>query len=89
MAWTVKYLTKADKALRKMDRQTSKRILDHMDEIATLDNPRTRGKALEGTLAGLWRYRAGDYRVICSIEDGDLIIIAVSIDHRSKVYKRH
>lgn len=89
MAWMVKYLPKADKSLRKMDKQTSKLILDRMDEIAALNDPRSRGKALEGTLTGFWRYRINDYRVICSIEDSELVILAVSVDHRSKVYKRH
>ncbi|MEY8249867.1 type II toxin-antitoxin system RelE/ParE family toxin [Leptogranulimonas caecicola] len=72
-----------------MDKQTSKLILDRMDEIAALNDPRSRGKALEGTLTGFWRYRINGYRVICSIEDSELVILAVSVDHRSKVYKRH
>ncbi len=46
VAWMVKYLPKADKSLRKMDKQTSKLILDRMDEIAALNDPRSRGKAL-------------------------------------------
>ncbi|MDY3740898.1 MAG: type II toxin-antitoxin system RelE/ParE family toxin [Selenomonadaceae bacterium] len=50
-------------------------------------DPRQHGKALTANLSGLWRYRIEDYRVIVKIVDDELIIVAVSIDHRKQIYK--
>src|SRR3546814_3405303 len=59
--------------LRKLDKQAARRILDFMDErVAGRDDPRSTGKALTGPLGGLWRYRVGDFRVICDIQDGEI-----------------
>ena len=62
--------------------------MGELEEIANLDDPRSRGKALTGNLAGLWRYRVGDYRVVCDIEDGVLVILVVDVAHRREVYRR-
>lgn len=75
--------------MKKLDRETARRIIAKLREISQLEDPRSTGKALVGNLAGLWRYRVGDYRIICDIEDGVLVILVVDIAHRSKVYKRH
>ena len=71
MAWTIDYTETARKTLRKLDKQTARRILDYMDErIAPADDPRASGKALTGPVLGAyWRYRVGDYRIICDIQD--------------------
>ena len=58
-----------------------------MNEIASLDNPRSRGKALTSNLSGLWRYRVGDYRILCRIHDDKLVITVIEIGHRSTVYQ--
>lgn len=88
MAWRIDFTRNADKAMRKLDRPTAGRVLDELEEIAKLDDPRSRGKALTGNLAGLWRYRVGDYRVVCDIEDGVLVILVVDVAHRREVYRR-
>ena len=88
MAWTIKFSKTADKALRKLDRSVSAKILDELESISQLDDPRTRGKALQYNLSGLWRYRVGDYRIVCDIEDGVLVILVVDVARRSKVYQR-
>jgi mRNA interferase RelE/StbE len=88
VAWTIKFSKTADKALRKLDRSVSAKILDELESISKLDDPRTRGKALQYNLSGLWRYRVGDYRIVCDIEDGVLVILVVDVAHRSKVYQR-
>ena len=75
--------------MKKLDRQTARRIIAKLREISQLEDPRSTGKALVGNLAGLWRYQVGDYRIICDIEDGVLVILVVDIAHRSTVYKRH
>ncbi len=88
MAWTIDYADTAMQQLRKLDRQTARRIVDFMDErIATLENPRATGKALTGPLGGLWRYRIGDCRVICDLQDGALRVLALQVGHRREVYR--
>ncbi|WP_156422988.1 type II toxin-antitoxin system RelE family toxin [Amygdalobacter nucleatus] len=57
-----------------------------MKEIAKYDDPKLQGKALTGNLAGLWRYRVGDYRLICLIENHTLLILVLDIGHRRDVY---
>lgn len=74
--------------MRKMDKQAARRIRDELAEVAELEDPRSRGKALVGNLAGLWRYRVGDYRIVCDIEDDVLVVLVVDIAHRREVYRR-
>ena len=73
------------KQLKKLDAAISKRVLDYLEQIELLDNPRSRGKALTSNLSGLWRYRVGDYRILCRICDD--IITVIEIAHRSTVYR--
>ena len=74
--------------LCKLDRQVARRIVDFMDErITPLDDPRSAGKALTGPLGGFWRYRVGDCRVICDIQDGALRVLVVLIGNRKDVYR--
>nr|WP_281492426.1 type II toxin-antitoxin system RelE/ParE family toxin [Wohlfahrtiimonas chitiniclastica] len=71
-----------------MDKQNARRIVDTLEQrIAVLDDPRVSGKALKGNLGDLWHYRIGDYRVLCDIQDGELIILAALIGgHRKDIY---
>ena len=88
MAWTIDYADTARSQLRKLDKQTARRILDYMDErIADLGSPRSAGKALTGPLGGLWRYRVGDCRVICEIQDNALRVLVGQVDNRREVYR--
>ncbi|MFI4940305.1 MAG: type II toxin-antitoxin system RelE/ParE family toxin [Burkholderiales bacterium] len=88
MAWTIDYTDTAKAQLRKLDKQTARRIVDYMDErIASSENPRNAGRALTGPLGGLWRYRAGDCRVICDIQDGALRVLVVQVGNRREVYR--
>lgn len=82
----VVYLNKARKQLAKLDNSVKRRILDYMDEVAKLENPRERGKMLVGNLIGFWRYRVGDYRLLCRIIDEELVIAVVEVGHRKEVY---
>lgn len=87
MAWNVEFLDTAKRQLRKIDKTWQAAILDYLeDEIAPLQDPRSRGKALAGDKRGLWRYRVGDYRILCEIRDTELVITAVAIGHRREVY---
>lgn len=87
MVWTINYSDRALKSLRKMDKQTARRIVDFMDlRIAIAADPRQSGKPLKGELGEFWRYRVGDYRILCEIRDDELVILAATIGHRREVY---
>jgi len=87
LAWTLEIADAARKQFRKIDRNQADRITRGLMDIAALDSPRLRGKPLNGNLAGLWRYRFGDYRVITQIEDGRMVIVALEGGHRRDVYR--
>lgn len=87
MVWSVEYNPEARSQLRRLDRQTSRRIAAYMDQVGALANPRHRGEALTGQWAGHWRYRIGDYRVICRIQDDVLRILVVRVGRRDQVYR--
>jgi len=87
LAWTIDYSDRAYKSLQKMDKQSAKRIVDILENrIALQDDPRVSGKPLKGDLGDFWRYRIGDYRVLCEIKDDKLVILAALIGHRKDVY---
>lgn len=87
MVWSVEFTTTAEKQLKKIDRKWQRIILDYLeDEIAGMGNPRSRGKGLAGDMKGVWRYRVGDYRILCRILDAELVILVVTIGHRKDVY---
>lgn len=75
------------KALRKLDRQVQRRILAKLIALTDLEDPTVPCKPLTGPLTGLWRLRAGDWRVILDIRRGELVIVALDVDHRSKIYE--
>ena len=88
MAWTIDYADTAKVQLRRLDRQTARRIVDFMDErIAPLADPRSSGKALTGPLGRLWRYRICECRVICDIQDGALRVLVVQLGNRREIYR--
>ena len=75
------------KEFRKLDKYTQKIIRAWMDKnLVDCENPRQHGKGLTANRSGQWRYRIGDYRLICQIEDEKMIILALSIGHRKEVY---
>lgn len=82
----VEFSEAARKRLKKLDNSIRKRIIDYMADVAALDNPRSRGKRLVGNLLGFWRYRVGDYRILCRIKDDELVIAVVKVAHRREVY---
>lgn len=87
MAWRIEIDKGVQRSMKKLDRNVAKRIIAKLREISQLEDPRSTGKALAGNLAGLWRYRVGDYRIVCDIEDEVLLILVIDVAHRSKVYK--
>ena len=89
MAWWIEFLPQAEKDLAKLDRQVVERILRFLhDRLHGTVDPRSIGEALRGERLGkYWKYRVGDYRVICSIQDDRVVITVVTIGHRSGVYR--
>lgn len=84
--WSVEFDDAAAKEIRKLDRQAQQEILRYLRErIATEEDPRRFGKPLARELAGLWRYRVRDYRVICNIEDDKLVVLVVRVAHSKDV----
>ena len=78
-----------DHELGKLDPPQSKRILKFRHErLAPLENPRSIGQALRGSELGeFWKYRVGDYRLICKIEDDRLLILVLRVGHRKEIYR--
>ena len=89
MAWTIDYDKAVRKQVEKLDAANRKRIRGFLhDRLAGLDDPRQLGSALQGSELGhYWRYRVGDYRIICDIQDQRLIVLVVEIGHRSAIYR--
>lgn len=85
--WRIVPSTVFTRQMRKLDPPTAKRINDYLEGVVASGEPRSRGKRLEGDLGEYWRYRIGDYRVICEIQDRDLVVLALRIGHRSEVYR--
>ncbi len=89
MAWNVELSAEVDRALCKLDVQHTKRILRFLHErVAKLDDPRSIGKALRGSRLGeFWKYRVGDYRLMCKIEDRRLVVLVLRVGHRKEIYR--
>ena len=89
MAYNVELSESADRELGKLDAQQAKRILKFLQErVARLDNPRSIGKALHGSRLGeFWKYRVGDYRLICKIEDDRFVVLVLRAGHRKEIYR--
>ena len=89
MAWKVEFERAALKELEQLDKPVQKRILKFLHErVGNLDDPRKIGARLQGTLSEFWKYRVGDYRLICSLENDRLVVLVLRIGHRREVYKR-
>lgn len=85
--WKLEFSKSAEKSVFRLDKTTQEHIAKYLSKVIVSNNPRAFGKALTGNKKSLWRYRVGDYRVICQIHDNELIIIAIKIDHRKTVYE--
>lgn len=88
MSYKVETTTRFDREFKKLDRYTQRMIKAWIEKnlVGCID-PRIHGKGLTANRTGQWRYRIGDYRIICLIEDDKLVILALTIGHRSDIYK--
>ena len=89
MAWRVEFDPDAVKDLKKLDKQIQVRILDFLrGRLARLDNPRELGEALAGSkLGNYWKYRVGDWRIICDLQDERIVVRVLRVGNRREVYR--
>jgi mRNA interferase RelE/StbE len=86
--WRIEITRTAEKQIQKLSRGAQESIIQFLRaRVRTADNPRQLGKPLHGDKGGLWRYRVGDYRLICDIRDERITILVVRVGHRKDVYR--
>ena len=87
--WKIDFSQESRKLFKKLDKPIKKRIVDYLEhKVASLDNPKDLGKPLDGNFKGFWCYRvAGDYRVMCDIQNDKLVVLVVLLGHRKNIYE--
>jgi mRNA interferase RelE/StbE len=87
--WKIEFDPSAQREFGRLDKTVARRIFKFLYErVARLDNPRKIGERLQGTLSEFWKYRVGDYRLICSLENERLVVLVLRIGRRREVYRR-
>lgn len=86
LAWRVEVTRAAEKQLASLGTTEARRIVSFL-RTRVSGNPRAEGKALSGPLGDLWRYRVGDYRIVCELRDDVLTVLMIRIAHRREVYR--
>jgi len=85
--WKIEWDSQALKDAKKLDRNARKKIVEYLEKrVLASQNPYQFGKPLKGNKAGIWRYRVGDYRILCQIEDQVLVILVIAVGHRKDIY---
>ena len=88
MAWKIEISRTAEKQNTKLQREPQQSILRFLRErVSPAENPRQWGKPLHGEKRGLWRYRVGNYRLICDIQDERITVLVLLVGHRKDVYR--
>jgi mRNA interferase RelE/StbE len=86
--WRIEVTRTAEKQITKLDRPAQKSIQRFLRErLVAAEDPRRWGKPLHGEKSGLWRYRVGDYRLICDIQDEKITVLILEVGHRKNVYR--
>jgi mRNA interferase RelE/StbE len=87
--WTIEFDPAAQRELDRLDKAVASRISKFLYErVAKLDDPRKIGERLHGPLSQFWKYRVGDYRLICSLENERLVVLVLRVGHRREIYSR-
>jgi mRNA interferase RelE/StbE len=88
LVWTVEITRTAEKQIKKLDAPAQESIVRFLrDRLKSVENPRQWGKPLRGDKKGLWRYRVGDYRLICDIQDERITVLVLEVAHRKDIYR--
>ena len=85
MRWTVELTNRARKELGRLDRREQRRVIDFLETVQ--EEPRAQGRRLRGDLAQLWRYRVGAVRILCELQDQELLVLVVSVKRRDQAYR--
>ncbi len=86
--YKVEFSIEAANYIKKMDNSTRTTLLKWINKnLINCEDPRIHGKSLTGNKKGIWRYRVGNYRVLCDIQDEILTILVLEVGHRNKIYK--
>lgn len=89
MEYKVAFSNEAKKQLKKLDKHIAALIIGWIEKnLEGCTNPRQHGKSLVGNKSGQWRYRVGDYRLICEIKDQEILILVLAIGHRKEIYEQ-
>lgn len=90
MAWRIEITERAARQIKKLESPEAARIRTYLrDRIAPLDHPRRVGTPLCGSRpSNYWRYRVGDYRILCELRDDDLLVLVIEVGHRRSIYRR-
>jgi len=88
LAWTIEISRTAEKQIKKLDKVTQGMIVRFLrDRLRPAENPRQFGKPLQGAKGGLWRYRIGDYALICDLQDEKITVLVLRVGHRKDIYR--
>ena len=90
MAWRIEVAERAARQIGKLDPPDAARIRAYLrDRLAPLDDPRRADAPLHGSGPGsYWRYRVGDYRILCELRDEELLVLVIEVGHRRSIYRR-
>ena len=87
MGWQIEFDPRVLKGLKKLDGVAQKWIIQYLKtQVAVLSNPRLLRRSLKGNKQGLWRYRVGNYRIICEVLDTQMLVLVVKVGSRQSVY---
>lgn len=88
MSYQAETTERFDKSFKKLDKYTQRMLKAWISKsLINCENPRIHGKGLTANRSGQWRYKIGDYRLICFIDDNKLIILALNVGHRRDIYE--
>jgi mRNA interferase RelE/StbE len=88
LVWTIEITRTAERQINKLDASAQKSIVRFLRErLKSAQNPRQWGKPLHGDKRGLWRYRIGDFRLICDIQDERITVLVLEVAHRKDAYR--
>jgi mRNA interferase RelE/StbE len=88
LAWTIEITRTAEKQIKKLGRQAQQSIIRFLRErLQPAQNARQWRKPLQGDKRGLWRYRVGDYRLICDIQNVRITVLVLRVGHRKDIYR--
>ena len=88
MTYKIEIDKKAEKDFDALDNAVRKQVIKFLEKLEKVENPRAFGEKLTGNLAGYWKYRVGDYRIVAEIQDDKLVIFVISIGKRETIYKK-